>query len=44
MTVSIHTNQYTLTHQLHGKSKGKVVPVPFLNEYHAIERYWGVEV
>jgi len=30
--------------QPQGKGKGKVVPVPFLTENHAMKAYWGVEV
>jgi hypothetical protein len=27
-----------------GKGKGKIVPVIFLTEHHAMKAYWGVEV
>jgi hypothetical protein len=29
--------------QTEGKGKGKVVPLLFLTEYHAMEAYWGSE-
>jgi hypothetical protein len=31
-------------YDMEGKGKGKVVPVLFLTEHHAMKAYWGVEL
>jgi hypothetical protein len=39
----ILTNETTVLRGT-GKGKGKVVPVLFLTEHHALKVYWGVEL